>query len=264
MTPTPYLAAVRDDEFFVFFVCFVVQIPSHAMLTPQAEIALIAAVVAAACALPGAFLVLRRLALLSDAIGHTVLLGIVLGFLWTRDLHSPYLFIGAVLTGVLTVSLVEVLHRTGLVKEDAAIGLVFPALFSLGVILIANYGRGGAHLDTDAVLLGELDLAPYKQRRLARPRSAVLVGGDGQRSATECSVYHRFLQGAEAGDVRPGPGCRPRFLARPVALRADDARFGHGGRRVRGGGVHPGGRLDGRAAGDDAAADGSVIPRAAG
>ncbi len=129
-------------------------------MSPQLEVQLIAAVIAAACAIPGVFLVLRRMAMMSDAISHTVLFGIVIGFFLTHDLGSPVLFIGAVLTGVLTVSLVELLHRTRLVKQDAAIGLVFPVLFSLAVILISRFA-GNVHLDTDAVLLGELAFAPF-------------------------------------------------------------------------------------------------------
>ena len=52
------------------------------------------------------------------------------------------------------------LNRTRLVKDDAAIGLVFPALFSMAVILISRFARG-VHLDVDAVLLGELAFAPF-------------------------------------------------------------------------------------------------------
>ena len=81
------------------------------MTTAQIEIQMIAVVVAAACALPGVFLVLRRTAMLSDAISHTVLLGIVVAFFITQDLTSPLLVLGAAATGVLTVSLVELLHR---------------------------------------------------------------------------------------------------------------------------------------------------------
>ena len=103
------------------------------------EIILIAILVSAACAIPGVFLVLRKMALMSDAISHAVLPGIVIGFLMTRSLSSPLLFVGAVGTGLLTVILTESLVKTGLVKEDAAIGLVFPALFSIGVILVSRY-----------------------------------------------------------------------------------------------------------------------------
>lgn len=135
------------------------------MTQPQIEIQLIAAVVAVACALPGVFLILRRMAMMSDAISHAILLGIVLAFFITRDISSPFLIIAAAFTGVITVSMVEVLNRTGLVKEDAAIGLVFPLLFSIGVILISRFA-GKVHLDTDAVLLGELAFSPFDRLTL--------------------------------------------------------------------------------------------------
>ncbi|RPI81901.1 MAG: metal ABC transporter permease, partial [Chloroflexi bacterium] len=93
---------------------------------------------------------------------HTVLLGIVAGFFITRDLASPLLIIGAAATGVLTVVLVEMLNNTHLVREDTAIGLVFPVLFSIAVIVISRYA-GGVHLDIDAVLLGEIAFAPFER-----------------------------------------------------------------------------------------------------
>lgn len=124
------------------------------------EIQMIAIVTAVACTLPGVFLVLRRKAMMSDAISHTVLLGIVIGFFIVADLNSPILIVGAAAVGVLTVSLVALLERTRLVKEDAAIGLVFPAMFSIAVILISIYARD-IHLDTDVVLVGEIAFAPF-------------------------------------------------------------------------------------------------------
>lgn len=135
-------------------------------MSPEIEIQIIASVVAAACALVGVFLVLRRLALMSDAISHSILLGIVLAFFVTEDTSSPLLIAAAAATGVLTVSLVELLNRTGLVKEDASIGVVFPLLFSIGVILITRYA-GDVHLDVDAVLLGELAFAPFDRFEVA-------------------------------------------------------------------------------------------------
>ena len=130
------------------------------MLQAQVEIQLIAMVVAASCALPGVFLVLRKMAMMSDAISHAILPGIVIAFFVTQDLNHPFLIAAAALTGLLTVVIVETIHRTRLVQEDAAIGIVFPALFSVGVILIAQFA-GDVHLDTDAVLLGELAFAPF-------------------------------------------------------------------------------------------------------
>src|SRR5690606_5339349 len=130
------------------------------MNSPQIEIQIIAVIVAMACAIPGVFLVLRKMALISDAISHAILPGIVIGFFITQDLNSPLLILLAALTGVITVVLVEFIQKTGLVKEDTAIGLVFPVLFSIGVILISK-NANDIHLDVDAVLLGELAFAPF-------------------------------------------------------------------------------------------------------
>ncbi|WP_299217667.1 metal ABC transporter permease [uncultured Dokdonia sp.] len=150
------------------------------MSTPQIEIQLIAAVVAMACAIPGVFLVLRKMALISDAISHSILPGIVIGFFLTEDLNSPWLILLAAITGVITVVLVEGIQKTGLVKEDTAIGLVFPALFSIGVILIAK-NANDIHLDVDAVLLGELAFAPFDRLLIAEidvgPKSLWVMGG---------------------------------------------------------------------------------------
>jgi manganese/zinc/iron transport system permease protein len=132
------------------------------MTQPQIEIQLTAAIVAAACALPGAFLVLRRMAMMSDAISHTVLLGIVLAFFIVGELGHPLLMLGAAAVGVLTVSLTELLNKTRLVKEDAAIGLVFPALFSLAIILISVYARN-VHLDQHTVFQGDLAFVPFER-----------------------------------------------------------------------------------------------------
>ena len=130
------------------------------MMGPDLEIVLIAMVTSIAAALPGAFLVLRRMALVSDAITHAILPGIVIAFFLTGDLASPLLLVAAAATGLFTVWLIESFTRSGLVAEDAAIGLVFPALFSVGVIMISRWA-GDVHLDTDAVLLGELAFAPF-------------------------------------------------------------------------------------------------------
>lgn len=143
------------------------------------EIQLVAVVVAVTCALVGTFLVLRRTALLADAISHSILLGIVLAFFVVKDLSSPLLVLGAALMGVVTVALVELLERTGRVREDAAIGLVFPFLFSIAVILVTRFAAN-VHLDADAVLLGELALAPFRRLewggRDLGPRSLWVMG----------------------------------------------------------------------------------------
>ncbi len=147
-------------------------------MTPQLEILILACVVAAACALPGVFLVLRKMSLMSDAISHAILLGIVVSFFIVRDIASPFLMLGAAVTGVLTASLTEILIGTRKMKEDASIGLVFPIFFSLGIILISKYA-GDIHLDIDAVLLGEIGFAPFDRFigfGLDIPRSLLVMG----------------------------------------------------------------------------------------
>jgi len=129
-------------------------------MTAGVEIQLIAVIVSAACALPGVFLVLRKMSMMSDSITHTILLGIVLAFFLTEDLSSPLLIAGAALMGVATVWLTETLMNTRLMSEDSAVGIVFPLLFSIAIILITRYA-GSVHLDTDSVLLGELAFAPF-------------------------------------------------------------------------------------------------------
>src|SRR5690606_19993698 len=98
--------------------------------------------------------------MMSDALSQVVLLGIVAGFFIAKDLNSPILVIGASASGLFTVFLVEWLAGSGKMKRDAAIGLVFPVLFSIAVLVISRYADN-IHLDTDSVLLGELAFAPY-------------------------------------------------------------------------------------------------------
>ncbi|WP_242083839.1 metal ABC transporter permease [Aestuariivivens sediminis] len=150
------------------------------MSNAQLEIQIIASLVAIACAIPGTFLVLRKMAMISDAISHSILPGIVIGFFITQDLNSPLLILLAAITGIITVILVEYIQKTGLVKEDTAIGLVFPILFSIGVILIAKHAND-VHLDVDAVLLGELAFAPFDRLIIngvdIGPKSLWIIGG---------------------------------------------------------------------------------------
>lgn len=132
---------------------------------PRIVATLVGALVAISGALLGTFLLLRKMSLTSDAISHTILLGIVVAFLVMvyvfgaePDLSSPWLIIGAALAGVGTVVLTELIYRSGLVKQDAALGLAFPLLFAVAVILIAQF-TSDVHLDSDSVVVGEIGLA---------------------------------------------------------------------------------------------------------
>lgn len=133
---------------------------------------------ATACALLSPFLVLRKLSMVSDAISHSVLLGIVLAFFIVKDIGSPLLIAGAALFGVITVFAVEFLSGTGLVKNDDAVGIVFPMFFALAVVLITKFARN-VHLDTDIVLMGEVIIAPLNRTEflgMDLPKAFVQMG----------------------------------------------------------------------------------------
>ena len=120
---------------------------------------LVLLVTAIACSIIGVFLVLRRLSMLADAISHSILLGIVLAYFIVKDITSVYLVFGAAIFGIITVFSIESLSKTKLVKNDDAVGIVFPMFFALAVILITKYARN-VHLDVDVVLMGEVIMAP--------------------------------------------------------------------------------------------------------
>jgi manganese/zinc/iron transport system permease protein len=122
---------------------------------PDVVIVLVGTLVGIASSLLGAFLVLRKSSLLADAISHSILLGIILVYLVTQNQTSPFYTLGAALVGVATVALTEFLANSKRVKTDAAIGLVYPLLFAVAVLLINLFARN-VHIDQDAVLLGEI------------------------------------------------------------------------------------------------------------
>jgi len=114
--------------------------------------------VALACSLLGAFLVLRKMSMLADAISHAILPGLVAGYYVAQGPNLLAGFAGAALAAVLTVSLVEALQKSGRVGNDAAIGIVFPAMFALGTVIVSRF-FANVHLDADAILYGNLEFA---------------------------------------------------------------------------------------------------------
>jgi manganese/zinc/iron transport system permease protein len=129
-------------------------------MSPDVGIMLTAAATATACGLLGPFLVLRRTALMGDAVSHAVLPGIVLVFVLFGTRAPLPVIAGAAVFGVICLLAVEGLRNTGLVKSDAAIALVFPVLFALGVLGI-NRWAGDVHLDLDSTIYGEIAFVPF-------------------------------------------------------------------------------------------------------
>ena len=147
-------------------------------MSDDLTIILTAGLVATAAGLLGPFLVLRRVALMSDAVSHAVLPGIVAVWLVAQTRAPLPVIAGAAVFAVLCVIAIDALKATNLVKSDAAIGLVFPALFSLGVLGVTRYASG-VHLDLDSTIYGEIAFAPFNTLQLAGvevARSVVLLG----------------------------------------------------------------------------------------
>ncbi|BCX02076.1 MAG: zinc ABC transporter permease [Candidatus Roseilinea sp.] len=129
-------------------------------MSASLAILLTGVLVAAACALLGTFLVLRRMAMIADAISHAILPGIVAGYFLAQGPNLLAGFAGALLAAVITVALVEALQNTRRVGGESAIGIVFPAMFALGTFLVSKY-FANVHLDTDAVLYGNIEFAAF-------------------------------------------------------------------------------------------------------
>lgn len=122
-------------------------------------IILTAVLVASACSILGCFLILRRMALVGDAISHAVLPGIAIAFLMSGTRDSMWMLLGATAFGLLTVFLIQTLQTSGL-QSDASIGIVFTALFAVGVLLISLNAQH-IDLDLDCVLFGEIAYVPW-------------------------------------------------------------------------------------------------------
>lgn len=124
----------------------------------------IAVTIGMSASLLGVFLVLRKLAMMVDAISHTIILGIVFAYLVTNDLNSPLVIIGATLMGVLTSFLIEWLIKTKRVAADAATGTIFPLLFSIAIIILSTSLKY-VHLDAH-VVTGNLEFSAFEQLNL--------------------------------------------------------------------------------------------------
>lgn len=112
---------------------------------------------AVACALPGNFLLLRRQALVGDAISHVVLPGIVLAFVLTGNIGAWAMMLGAGIAALIAVALIELIKRIGGIEPGAAMGVVFTSMFAGGVLLLERSDTSGVHLDVEHAMMGNLE-----------------------------------------------------------------------------------------------------------
>ncbi len=167
--------------------------PLQAWSSIDTWIVVTAALCAMACALPGAFLLLRRQSMMGDALSHSVLLGIALAFLVAYGLKSrgvvdeatyratwhTAMFAGAVLIGVATAVLTEMVRRSGEMESSAALGVTYTSLFALGLLLI-RLVADKVDLDPGCVIYGNIEAVALD--RLGAwvwhlPRGAAVNGG---------------------------------------------------------------------------------------
>lgn len=134
------------------------------MSTIDIWVMLTGAFVAGSCGLLGCFLILRKMAMIGDAISHAVLPGIVIAFLFSGTRDSLVMLLGASILGLITVFLIQFFKNSG-VENDASIGVVFTSLFALGVLLVSMYASH-IDLDLDCVLFGEIAFVPFHNIQL--------------------------------------------------------------------------------------------------
>lgn len=196
-------------------------------MSDAAIIVLTAGLVATACCLLGPFLIVRRAALLGDAVSHAVLPGIVVAFLVFQTRAPLAMVIGAAVFAVLCVLAIDALRGTGLVAGDAAIGLVFPALFALGVLGIHRWADD-LHLDLDSTIYGEIAFSPFWTVEIGGQlwaRSVVVMGAVALANLVLVALLWKELKVTSfdpefARSVRIPPKLVGRILLAAVAVTA--------------------------------------------
>lgn len=129
-------------------------------------------------ALLGNFLVLRRMSLLGDAISHAVLPGLAISFVIMKSRDPIFMLVGALVAGLVTVLLTEMIRKYAKVAEDSAMGVVFTSMFALGVVIISRVASQ-VDLDPGCVLYGILESAPIDTFSVAgfeMPRIVATMG----------------------------------------------------------------------------------------
>jgi len=184
------------------------------------HIILVGSLCAMACALPGTFLLLRRMSMMGDAISHAVLPGLAVAFLISGSRANWWMFLGAAIAGVLTALFTQWITRFGKVERGAAMGIVFTTLFAIGLVLIR---KAADHVDLDAscVLYGALEytsldlvtLFETETSLLQVPRAALVIGATLLFNACVILLFYKeFTLASFDADLAETLGFRPRLF----------------------------------------------------
>jgi len=184
------------------------------------HIILVGVLCAMACALPGVFLLLRRMSMMGDAISHAVLPGLAVAFLVSGSRTSWWMFFGAALAGVLTALFTQWITKFGKVERGAAMGIVFTTLFAVGLLLIEQ-GAGNVDLDAGCVLYGALEYTPLnlvtlfetEEFLIQMPHAALVTGSALLLNILIIGIFYKELTLAsfDAG-LAETQGFRPKVI----------------------------------------------------
>ncbi len=148
-------------------------------LPADTSIVLSGALCALACSVPGTLLVLRKMSMMGDAISHTVLPGLAAAFLVTQTRAPLPMFLGAAAIGLVTALLVQWVRDLSRTDGGTAMGIVFTALFALGLVLLRLPAIEHVDLDPSCVLYGAVETAaidPTTVFGVEMPRAALING----------------------------------------------------------------------------------------
>ena len=123
---------------------------------------IVGTLVAVVCSVVGCFIVLRKMSFLADAIAHSMLAGVIGGYLLMKILFQQEaklgaLLAGAIIAGVVTVALVGFVTRVSRVKQDTAIGIMYTGIFALGALVVSIKSFGDlVHVDIYHYIVGSI------------------------------------------------------------------------------------------------------------
>ena len=123
---------------------------------------IVGTLVSIVCSVVGCFIVLRRMSFLADAIAHSMLAGVIAGYLlmklaFGREADLAGMLVGAILAGVVTVALIGFVTRVSRIKQDTAIGIMYTGIFAAGAFAVSLKSIGGLiHIDIYHFIVGSV------------------------------------------------------------------------------------------------------------
>ncbi len=159
-------------------------------------IILTASLVATSTAILGCFLIMRKMAMIGDAISHAVLPGIVIAYLLTDSRASFPMLVGAAASGMLVTYIIQFFNQKVKLQQDASIGISYTFLFAVGIILISVFSND-VDLDQECVLYGEIAYVPLDKSFIGDlyigPRQVWILGTTLLLIATSVWLGYRKL-----------------------------------------------------------------------